>query len=162
MNLNGTELKIRRIRTLLILFIAGLVLSGLTAFPIETQLLLLKENPSLVPGFTREWINQVYSGVHEVNDKYPFISYGTDWLGFAHLVIAIAFIGPLRDPLKNIWVIQFGLIACIGVIPLALIAGPIRQIPFYHQLIDISFGVIGFIPLFFAYRLTRKLEQISI
>ena len=36
-----------------------------------------------------------------------------------------------------------GIAACLAVIPLALICGPIRGIPFYWRLIDCSFGVIG-------------------
>jgi hypothetical protein len=79
--------------------------------------------------------------------SYPFLAYGTDWLAFAHLMIAIAFIGPLKDPIKNIWVVEFGMIACASVIPLALICGFIRGIPFAWQLLDCSFGVFGFIPL---------------
>ena len=63
------------------------------------------------------------------------------------MVIAVAFIGPLRDPVKNVWVIDFGMIACAAVIPLALICGPIRGIPFWWQLIDCSFGVVGIVPL---------------
>jgi len=48
---------------------------------------------------------------------------------------------------RNKWVITFGLIACAGVIPLALIAGQVRGIPFAWRLIDCSFGVVGGIPL---------------
>jgi hypothetical protein len=80
-------------------------------------------------------------------------------LAFAHLVIAIAFIGPMRDPIKNIWVIEFGMISCILIIPLAIIAGSIRQIPWYWQAIDCSFGVFGIIPLYWSYRLIKKLEK---
>ena len=52
-----------------------------------------------------------------------------DWLAFAHLVIAVAFLSPFIDPVRNKWIIAFGWIACGGVIPLALIAGHIRGIP---------------------------------
>ena len=75
------------------------------------------------------------------------MAYGTDWLAFAHLVIAVAFIGPLLDPVRNRWVITFGMIACVMVLPLALICGPIRGIPLYWQLIECSLGVFGIIPL---------------
>jgi hypothetical protein len=100
----------------------------------------------------------VYAAVKATNDSYPFISYGTDWLAFAHLVIAVVFIGPYKDPVKNIWVIQFGMIACLMVFPLALIAGPIREIPFYWQLIDCSFGIFGFLLLYRSYRYIKELE----
>ena len=148
------------IRFWLIIFMAGMVISGLTAFPIETQLALLVNHINLVPPFLRSWIQEVFAAVKTTNENYPFLSYGTDWLAFAHLVIAIAFIGPYRNPVKNIWVVEFGMIACISVIPLALIAGAIREIPFYWRLIDCSFGVLGIIPLYLCRRYIKQLEQI--
>jgi hypothetical protein len=101
----------------------------------------------------------VHDGVVETNRSYPFMAYGTDWLAFAHLVIAIAFIGPLIDPIRNRWVLQFGTIACIGVIPLALIAGRIRGIPPYWRLIDCSFGIVGVIPLLICLHYIRQIER---
>jgi len=71
------------------------------------------------------------------------MAYGTDWLAFAHLVIAVAFLGPLRDPAKNIWVVEFGIISSVAIIPMAFIAGEIRGIPIFWRLIDCVFGVIG-------------------
>jgi hypothetical protein len=53
------------------------------------------------------------------------------------------------------------MIACALVIPLALICGPIRGIPFWWRLIDCSFGVIGLVPLWYALRLTRKMQHPS-
>jgi len=69
----------------------------------------------------------------------------------------LAFIGPLRDPVRNIWVVQWGMLCCLAVIPLALIAGPIRGIPFWWQLVDISFGVFGIVPLWIVHRGIKKL-----
>jgi hypothetical protein len=154
------KLKIK-IRLLIILFMVGLILSGITAFPIETQLAIAVKHISLFPEFIRSWLTSVYEAVKTTNENYPYLHYGTDWLAFAHIVIAVAFIGPLKDPVKNIWVMQFGMIACIMVFPLALIAGPIREIPFYWELIDCSFGVIGFILLYWCYMNIRKLENIQ-
>ena len=73
----------------------------------------------------------------------------------------MAFWGPLKNPVKNIWVIEFGMIACLMVIPLALIAGPIRQIPFYWILIDCSFGVFGIIPLYVCRKWIYTLEKLE-
>ncbi|MBI3235712.1 MAG: hypothetical protein HYZ42_17030, partial [Bacteroidetes bacterium] len=106
-------------------------------------------------------LERIYTAVHNTNEQYPQLAYGTDWLAFAHIVIAVAFIGPLRDPLKNIWIIEFGMIACFMVFPLAFIAGPIRGIPFFWQLIDCSFGVFGFMLLYYCYRQIKKLEKIT-
>jgi hypothetical protein len=134
-----------RIRAWLVFFIVALVASGLTAFPLETELRIASDIlhstplPDLLPAFV-EWIDRVRDALIATNDDYPFLAYGTDWLAFAHLVIAVAFIGPLRDPVRNVWVIQFGMIACVAVIPLALIAGAVREIPLGWQLIDMSFG----------------------
>ena len=65
----------------------------------------------------------------------------------------------LIDPVRNKWVLVFGVIACAGVLPLALIAGSIRGIPFYWRLIDCSFGVIGVVPLLICLRYVRQLEE---
>ena len=156
--LTNPQLK-RKIKTWIVLFIVLLILSGVTAFPIETELAFLTKHISDFPEFMQTWITTIYNEVKTVNELYPHLSYGTDWLAFAHIVIATVFIGPFIDPVKNIWVIQFGMIACIMVFPLALIAGPIRQIPFFWQLIDCSFGVFGFIPLYITYKNIRLLEQ---
>src|SRR5262249_5462937 len=111
---------------------------------------------STIPALTH-WIEFVYQGLNVTGRDYPFMSYGTDWLAFAHIVIAVAFIGPLRDPVKNIWVIEFGMIACALIIPTALIFGSLRGIPFFWQLIDCSFGVFGFATLYVARGWTRQL-----
>ncbi len=91
--------------------------------------------------------------------RYPFLAYGTDWLAFAHILFAILFVGPYRDPVRNRWVVEFGLIACAGIFPLALIAGPIRQIPFYWRLGDCSFGLFGGVLLLLALRTCGDMER---
>ena len=150
-----------RIKILLIFFIVSLVLSGLTAFPLETELKWLSAFCTKGTSWACHWIYECYYAVKTTNEQFPFLSYGTDWLAFSHVVIAVAFIGPLVNPVRNIWVIQFGMIACIMVFPLALIAGHFREIPLLWRLIDCSFGVIGFIPLWLCYRYIRKLEIIQ-
>jgi hypothetical protein len=79
--------------------------------------------------------------VTETDTRYPFIAYGTDWLAFGHLVIALFLVGPLMQPVRNIWCLRVGMAACVLVIPLALICGPIRGIPFGWQCIDSAFGL---------------------
>lgn len=157
-----TEKQLRkRINAWLIFFITALILSGVTAFPLETEMALLNDWLSNSNPVLRNWICNVYEAIHETNSKFPFMAYGTDWLAFAHIVIAVAFIGPLGDPVKNIWVIEFGMIACLMVFPLAFICGAIRGIPLYWQLIDCSFGVIGIIPLYLCRKNILKLQQIE-
>jgi hypothetical protein len=144
---------IRRIRLLLGIFIACLVASGLTAFFLSWESRLLTawfgegtRIAGVFPGLAW-WLAYVRQGLEASGCDYPFLAYGTDWLGFAHLVIAVAFWGPMKDPVRNVWVVDFGIIACLAVIPLALVCGPIRGIPLYWRLIDCSFGVFGLIPL---------------
>ena len=100
--------QLNKIRFWLTLFMAGLVLSGVTAFPLETELQgvvqivqnsplrSLAEHTHLLP-----WLQRVLQGLSETNRRYPFLAYGTDWLAFAHLVIAMVFLGPYRDPVRN-------------------------------------------------------------
>jgi hypothetical protein len=152
----------KKTRFLLLLFITFLILSGITAFPLEQELRFLLSVKDYFPQAISTWLQTVAMAIIDTNTKYPFMSYGTDWLAFAHLVIAVAFIGPLRDPVRNIWVIQFGMIACVMVFPLAFICGAIRHIPFYWQLIDCSFGVLGFIPLYICYRWIKQLEILTL
>jgi hypothetical protein len=162
MNEPRTFRELRRIRIWLTLFIVGLVLSGITAFPLEHETAwlasFLSAHPLLPEGLTL-WVQCVHEALHDQSFRYPFLAYGTDWLAFAHLVLAVAFIGPMVDPVRNKWLLQFGLIACAGVPLLALIAGPFRGIPFAWRLIDCSFGVFGAIPLAVALSCTNRMER---
>ncbi len=147
----------------MILFvIIGLVVSGITAFPILTELEIANTTISRfeLTGQLPTWVKQVFTGVKETHSKYPFIAYGTDWLAFAHLVIAVAFIGPFRDPVRNIWVIEFGIIACVGIFPLAFVAGEVREIPMFWRFIDCSFGLVGGMVLWQCYLWIKQLEKI--
>ncbi len=162
-----TKLLMFKVRVLLLLVIVGTVLAGLTAIPIPQGIQML--NRHLGEGTKMEtfyppmakWITHVYNGVTEVHNEQPFIFYGTDWLAFGHMVIAIAFVGPLIDPVRNKWVVVFGMIASVLVIPWAFIFGPIRGIPFFWQIIDCCFGIAAFIGLWMAYRYINKMEKIN-
>jgi len=147
---------IQLIRRLLLAFMIILFLSGLTAIPVEAELgFLLRMIPDATP--LHEWINKVLSAYKNVNNETPFLLYGYDWLAFAHFILAILFIGPYRDPVKNVWVIEFGLIACVLIFPLAFIAGPFRGIPIGWRLIDCAFGLFGFLPLWICYSKAKQL-----
>jgi hypothetical protein len=151
-----------RIRAMILLFVVLLVLSGITAFPVYTEMKWLMSlhifNPNSAMG---AWLEKVWLGVQEMNERRNFMFYGYDWMAFAHIVIGSAFIGPFRDPVRNKWIIDWAMLACIGVFPLALIAGPIRDIPWFHILIDCSFGVFGMIPLLIVRGWIKKLEKIT-
>ncbi len=155
---------LRRYRLVLGGFIVALVLSGVTAFPLLHELELLARilgipadaAPATLRGLVF-WIATVREGLRAMHSAYPWLAYGTDWLAFGHITIALFFLGPWREPVANAWVLKIGLIACAGVIPLALICGPIRGIPFYWRLIDCSFGVFGALPLLYCLRLSRQI-----
>jgi hypothetical protein len=154
-----TSRDLRLARACLAIVIFGLAINGITAFPLETEVTWLRSAlaPNSVQALAQStsllaWITRVQEGLAQTNRAYPFLAYGTDWLAFAHLMLAILFVGAYRDPLRNRWVITFGLIACIGVLFLALIAGPMRGIPWGWRLIDCSFGVVCAVPLFLCRR----------
>jgi hypothetical protein len=157
---------LRKIRLVLGLFILALILSGITAFPLGHELEVIAKIRGLerasaadVSGGFDRWIVTVRDGLRESYARYPWLAYGTDWLAFAHIAIAVSFIGPFLDPVRNVWIFQAGIIACIMVVPLALICGSLRQIPFGWRLIDCSFGIFGAIPLSYCFSLTRTLEK---
>jgi hypothetical protein len=152
----------------MVVFILGLVASGLTALPLQWETSLLARwsgaaqdaTPDQYGGLTG-WLVRVRNGVCETYARYPFIAYGTDWLAFAHFLLAILFAGALLDPLRNRWVITFGLVACVLVIPWALVFGAIREIALYWRLVDSMFGVVGFIPLWLVRAYTRELVRLQ-
>ncbi|MBT8326231.1 MAG: hypothetical protein KJP21_00825 [Bacteroidia bacterium] len=149
--------KLKTIRILTAFFIIGLFVSGITCFPIkqEVQLGLFLFDKWDIP--IPEFVQTVEKGVMETTKKHPFLFYGTDWLAFAHILFALLFYGVYKDPIKNIWVTEFGIIACIAIFPLALIMGPLREIPFWWQLVDSSFGIIGLMCMIPVYKLTLQL-----
>ncbi len=161
--------RLRRARFWIVLFMVGLVLAGLTAFPLVTEsgwlVWLATDRGSPLAAMAGHlpsavaWVTRVHEGLRTTSNAYPFLAYGTDWLAFAHLTIAVAFVGPLRDPVRNVWVLDFGLIACAGIIPLAMVCGPLRGLPLWWLPVDMSFGVFGAIPLVLARRHVKSVER---
>jgi len=158
----------RRIQCLTWLFIVGLVLSGATAIPLQNEVdwlvkitgaQQLVETPgsTALPGWAL-WLTKVQAALADVAARHRFLFYGTDWLAFGHFVIAAAFVGALRDPVRNRWLFSFGMIACVLVIPYALLFGAVRAIPLWWRWIDCSFGLFGFVPLWFCRRWATELE----
>lgn len=149
----------KQIKWLTIFFMIALILSGITAIPIAAELNFLEKYPNLFPSAFNNWIIKVHNGIVATNRAYPFIAYGTDWLAYAHVMIAILFIGVIKDPVKNKWIVTWGILNCIIIFPVALIAGPIRGIPFFHQMIDCLFGVFGIILLLLIKKRIHILEK---
>lgn len=159
------ERVLRRIRLWLATFIAGLVCSGVTAIPLISEVNALvaitdahEVDSGAAPRTWAAWLTDIQAALVETNDRFPFLFYGTDWLAFGHVVIAIVFIGAWRDPVRNAWLFDFGLIACALVIPWALVFGHLREIPLWWRLIDCTFGILGAIPLLVCKRLLHELD----
>ncbi|PCI97917.1 MAG: hypothetical protein COB15_06985 [Flavobacteriales bacterium] len=149
---------LQKIRRTVTLFIVLLVLSGVTAFPLQTELNFLVDSLTPNSGLIYQWLSEVSTAINDINANYPFLAYGTDWLAFSHIVISIFFIGVYIDPVRNIWITHTGIIACLLVFPVAFIAGYIRNIPLFWQLIDCCFGALGLIPLILIHKNTKELK----
>lgn len=164
--MNREKILRRRILWLTGIFMAGLILSGATAIPLVPELTWLRNHLAggssiaapLDAGW-RGWLWKVWMALTDSEQQYPFLFYGTDWLAFGHFVIAIAFIGALRDPVRNRWLFDFGLLACALVIPFAVAFGAMRGMPYWWRLIDCSFGAAGFLPLWFCRKWAREIER---
>ena len=129
--------------TTIILFQVGLLISGITAFFIPegmpTVLWMTEHSfPALLP-----WLKTVSHSVDYISSDATHLLYGYDWLGFAHVLFAILFVGALREPERNRFLLDFGLVACALIIPTAFIAGHFRGIPPLWSFLDSLFGVIG-------------------
>ena len=154
-----------RIRGLILFYMAAILASGITAFPLRWELGVLCQwfGEGTFVGNTiprlADWLAFVREGIEYNAVHYPFYAYGTDWLAFAHIVIATAFIGALRDPARNLWVIHWAMIACVLLLAPAFICGPIRGIPFGWQLIDCCFGVFGIVPLILIHFGVKRWES---
>lgn len=152
-----------RIRWMVALMIAGLFVAGATGIPLEWEVGLLREwfaGPQS-SGTLAEWVTRIHGALVDVSTQHPELYYGTDWMAFGHFVIAVVFIGAWRDPVRNVWLFEFGMIACVLVLPYALILGGVRGIPLWWRLIDCAFGVGGFVPMWLAWRWTKELEAAS-
>jgi hypothetical protein len=158
-------IQLRRIRILTWFFIVGLLVSGVTAIPLLPELdWLVKVTGAEGGGFAQawpagaQWLMTVRSALQDVAAIHPFLFYGTDWLAFGHFAIAIAFIGALLDPIRNRWLFLFGMIACVLVVPYAMVMGAVRDIPFWWRCVDAAFGVVGFVPTWLCWKWSGELE----
>jgi hypothetical protein len=145
----GTRRDLAWARFWLAFFAAALVVSGLTAIFVRDELRLLSPlfdggsaSHHLWPSLA-DWLASVRRGVEASYDEYPFLAYGYDWLAFGHFVAAVPFLMAIREPRRHVWVVTFGMIACVAVVPFALIMGEVRGIPLYWRGIDALFGILG-------------------
>jgi len=155
-----------RIRGWTWFLIVGLALSGLTAIPIQSEVALgralLGDDMSLggrLPVDVVAWLRTLDDGIGLTSRRAPFMFYGTDWLAFGHLMIALVFVGALGDPVRNRWVYRFGMMASVLVPVWAAVFGHLRGIPIWCRFVDASFGVVAFFPSWLCHRWTAELER---
>ncbi|MGN6726372.1 MAG: hypothetical protein ACTHLZ_10670, partial [Tepidisphaeraceae bacterium] len=98
-------------RLCVIVFIIGLMLSGLTAMPVRAEMDGLARglgfthihDPAAAPSAAIAWLVRVREAIIDTDTRYPFLFYGYDWLAFGHLAIALAFVPAYRDPARHRW-----------------------------------------------------------
>ena len=140
----------------------GLFVSGVTVWPAVPE---LKTAVSIVwgdaepAGGLHAFLVKSIEGLEYVQTHYPFMLYAHDWLAFAHICLAILFAGAIRDPVRNVWIVQCGLIYCALVPVLAVICIPLRGIPFYWFWIDFAFAPGAAVPLAVALWDIRRVER---
>ncbi|MFE6868079.1 hypothetical protein ACFVFS_16140 [Kitasatospora sp. NPDC057692] len=61
--------------------------------------------------------------------------------------------------MRDVRVVRRAALACAGIIPLALIRGPLRGIPPHWRFVDMSFGIAGAVPLLAVLRALRPLVE---
>ncbi len=151
-----------RARWMLAIVAFGLFVSGVTIWPAIPELkaavhLVWGDGPAY--GALHAFVLRAIAGLEEMNAGYPFMLYAHDWLAFAHIGLAILFAGATRDPVRNKWIVQCGLILC-GLIPvLAGICVPLRGLPWQWFWIDTAFAPAAALPLWIAYRDIEHLER---
>ncbi|HEX8324568.1 MAG TPA: hypothetical protein VF595_11735 [Tepidisphaeraceae bacterium] len=153
-----TPPSLRLARGMTALFIVGLVLSGLTAMPVVTQLHALTHFIGRDAGALGAWLWRVQDAAEWMDREAPFMFYGYDWLAFGHIAIAIAFVQAWRDPVRHAWLFDYGLLLCGLVVVWAVCVGPFRGIPFGWTLVDCAFGLLGAVPLLIAKRAASSIE----
>jgi hypothetical protein len=154
------------VRMMLTVVSLGLFVSGMTCYFLPWELTTIIDivwgrGADAWTGFSEmhTFILKMEAAIYHVNEHYPEMFLGTDYLGFAHILLAILFIGPIINPVKNIWVVHFGMICCVLVIPAAFLFGYLRGAPTMHYFVDASFGIGAMLFLLIAMRKIMTMER---
>lgn len=142
----------------------GLVVSGVTVWPAIPELKIAVRivwGDGEPVGALHGFILRTIEGLQSVEANYPFMLYAHDWLAFAHIALAILFAGAIRDPVRNVWIVQCGLIMCALVPVLAGICIPIRGLPLVWFWVDFAFAPAAALPLWIAMRDIRRAEAVA-
>jgi hypothetical protein len=153
---------LKRAKWMLGIVAAGLFISGVTIWPalweLKTIVRILWDGTEPTGAIHRFLLDALRS-LESVGSNYPFLFYAGDWLAFAHIVLAILFAGAARDPVRNVWVVQCGLIMCALVPVLAGICIPLRGLPWQWFLVDFAFAPAAALPLAIALHDIRLLTS---
>ena len=142
----------------------GLFAAGVTVWPAVPELkwgVRMIWGDAEPVGVLHTFVLQALAGLEHMSAEYPFMLYAHDWLAFAHIVLAILFAGAMRDPVRNVWIVQCGLIMCALVPVLALICIPVRGIPMTWFWLDFMFAPGAALPLVVALRDIRRAERMN-
>ena len=153
---------LRRAKWMLGIVAFGLLVSGVTVWPAVWELktaVRIAWGEAEPTGGLHKFVVKAIEGLESVEANYPFLLYAHDWLAFAHIMLAILFAGAIRDPVRNVWIVQCGLIMCALVPVLAGICIPIRGLPLAWLWIDFAFAPAAALPLWIALRDIRRAER---
>jgi len=156
--------QLTRAKVMLGIVVFGLLVSGITIWPVAAELKTVVRivwGQSEPTGVLHEFILQAIEGIESIQANYSFMLYAHDWLAFAHIVLAILFAGAIRDPVRNVWIVQCGLIMCALIPVLAGICIPIRGLPLRWFWLDFAFAPAAGLPLWIALRDIRRAEKLS-
>jgi hypothetical protein len=156
---------LKRIRIFLIIFALGLIFALHTVVVVQPETGLFVRYlghgtfmDSVLP-FVSDWVEHLHLAISDTYQKYPVIAYCMDWLSFACVVFVIFIYGAIKDPVRNVWIVQVFLAACALACLLPFIAGPFRGIPIFWRMIDGSFGFLGFFWLWIPYRWIKEISK---
>ena len=152
---------LKRAKLMIGIVVFGLLASAVTIWPAIPELKMavrIAWGDAEPTGVLHSFVVQAIEGLEAMEADYPFMLYAHDWLAFAHIVLAILFAGAIKDPIRNVWIVQCGLIMCAIVPVLAGICIPIRGIPVIWFWIDFAFAPGAALPLWIALRDIKRVE----
>ena len=145
---------------MLVIVAFGLFVSGVTIWPWEIELSFAISTLQTMKGPEPliQLLQEIRHDMRMLDENNSFVLYVADWLAFAHLVLAALFLMALKDPIRNVLVVRFGILCSLSVPVLAITCIPMRGIPLFWILIDSSFALCA-IPLWIALKDIERLEQ---
>jgi hypothetical protein len=152
---------LNRAKWMLAIVAFGLFVSGVTVWPAIPELKLVVNivwGDAAPTGVLHQFVLEAIEGLEYMAANYPFMLYAHDWLAYAHIMLAVLFAGAIRDPIRNLWIVQCGLIMCVLIPVLAIIAIPIRALPPFWFWFDFAFAPGAGLPLWIVLRDIKQAE----